>query len=100
LVEKKWFESAKYLIYKEAPLDYIELMNWMDECAKILVPILNVEHVSGYDGISYGFEYTDYSTRFKAEWWEDGPKEWKPLIDWYHEFVKWLKSELDNAQTS
>lgn len=95
LVEKEWFESAKHLIFKEAQLDRSELFNWLEKSKTLAIPMIGVKGPVGYDGVYYGFEYYIHDARCKIQWWGDGPKEWKPIIDWYHDFVAWLQSELD-----
>lgn len=95
VIKKEWFEEAKHLIYREAILDEATIDKWLDKGAKIPVSLFYIQAITGYDGTYYGFKYWKYDAYSELRWWSDGPKEWHPIIAWYHDCVAWLKSELD-----
>jgi len=97
LIKKDWFEDAKHLIYRGTEIDESILFEWLNNANDIAIPLINVNPLVGYDGVSYGFEWKKYDATSKLVWWSDGPSEWKLLIDWYHDFVTWLKLELNKV---
>ena len=97
-VELGRFDSAKRLFFRTADLDKSALIEWIEKGKAITVP--KAKQIMGCDGATYGFKYRDEFPLSQLDWWEFGPPEWKPIIDWYHDFRTWLKSELDKAESS
>jgi len=102
LIQKEWWNNdAKELFYRDAYIGTSELKVWLGKANSISVPLVNVQGLIGYDGITYGLKYRASRTLAysELEWWEDGPQEWQPIVQWYHDFKAWLQTELDKANS-
>lgn len=95
-IEMGFLDVAKKLYRRQTELEKSKVSKWLDAGKAISVSKGNyAKELSGRDGTNYGFKYRDEFPLSQLDWWEKGQYEWKPIIDWYHDFVNWLKSELD-----
>lgn len=88
------FKERKKQLARKATLDTDILIIWMSRVQGLSVP-LEIEDTTGFGRVTYSFSYTIGSQEIHLSWGSNKPKKWKPIIDWFHEFVAWLKSELD-----
>lgn len=93
--KKRLEESDKYNdFYKVSvtPLDSLSIQEHLSKLKQLNLP-LSVEYFpTGYDGTSYYLEIFSPSAKIiSINWWQDGPAEWKSIIDWYHKMINYLR---------
>jgi hypothetical protein len=75
-------EELPTIRVRDAHLPADQVRYWIEEVMKLAVPLVVFNHVVGLDGDYYGLETYETSPFVRVQWWNDGPTEWRHLIDW------------------
>lgn len=77
---------------RDADLPAAEVQHWIEEGKKLAVPLLVFGQVVGLDGDYFGLETYETSPFARVQWWNDGPPEWRHLIDWVRGLRRYLQA--------
>jgi hypothetical protein len=87
--------AAPTLRLREAILVASELERLLALGASLTVPILLSGNTVGLDGEYHGLETYAVSPNVRAQWWCEGPVEWRHFTDWVAELRAFLARTLD-----
>jgi hypothetical protein len=67
---------------RDAFLPAAEVQLFLEEGARLAVPVVGFTERTGLDGDFYGIETYEVSPNVRLQWWQEGPVEWRHFTDW------------------
>jgi len=91
------YQLEPRLSMRDTLLPKDELSRLLDIGRELSVPIVVFSQTVGLDGEYFGLETYETSPFVKAQWWCQGPTEWRHFTDWFHQVRRFLLQYLDQA---
>jgi hypothetical protein len=82
---------------REAPLPAAELERLLATGTSLPVPLFLSGNTVGLDGEYFGLETYAVSPNVRAQWWREGPTEWRHFTDWVAQLREFLRRTLDRS---
>jgi hypothetical protein len=82
---------------RDALLPGEELQRRIEEGSRLAVPLLVFSRTAPIDEDLFGLETYEVSPYVRLQWWGDGPREWRPFLDWVAGLRAFLGRHLDEA---
>ncbi len=86
------------LLLRDASLPLTDLERILATGTTLTVPILLSGNTVGLDGEYFGLETYVVSPNVRAQWWREGPTEWRHFTDWVAELREFLRRTLNDRR--
>lgn len=78
---RQGFSAPPTLTVDDASTIDNALQPFLHELGRQPIPVVTPHPSIGLDGETFGFQSYGSSATIRLQWWHDGPKEWRPLIE-------------------
>ncbi len=89
--------DAPSLRVRDALLPEDELRRFIDEGARLAVPLVVFEKTAALDEVVFGLETYEVSPFVRVQWWGAGPAAWRHFTDWVAGVRAFVLRQLDDA---